>query len=249
MAEKYYSISPYVYCANNPLKFIDPTGMAYWYTEDGIYVGTDGKDDNKVYVAERASGSKKFVYGKVRELGVGHDEFKKKAATVYGESSVGFGIESKEEMFAIASVHEKNDIAYGANSELAKSFSQTSLEEQTETMQIANAAVINAVSGGVDYSNGADQWDGAEQGMVSKANMDKASNGSFMYKMNTMGWNIQNDHYDSWGTAINNKFGKGSFTVPQVKSATANYKGMKNKGKTRLSSTAQYGLTIFWKTN
>ncbi|GAB6010280.1 RHS repeat-associated core domain-containing protein [Dysgonomonas reticulitermitis] len=28
LAEKYYSISPYVYVANNPLKYIDPTGMA-----------------------------------------------------------------------------------------------------------------------------------------------------------------------------------------------------------------------------
>ena len=31
LAEKYYNISPYVYCANNPLKYIDPTGMYYTY--------------------------------------------------------------------------------------------------------------------------------------------------------------------------------------------------------------------------
>ncbi len=27
LAEKYYSISPYAYVANNPLKYVDPTGM------------------------------------------------------------------------------------------------------------------------------------------------------------------------------------------------------------------------------
>lgn len=43
MAEKYYSISPYVYCANNPLKYIDPTGMMYddYFNKDGDYLGTD----------------------------------------------------------------------------------------------------------------------------------------------------------------------------------------------------------------
>lgn len=28
MAEKYYSISPYAYCVNNPMRYVDPTGMS-----------------------------------------------------------------------------------------------------------------------------------------------------------------------------------------------------------------------------
>ena len=35
LAEKYYSISPYVYCANNPLKYIDPTGMYFFNFDFG----------------------------------------------------------------------------------------------------------------------------------------------------------------------------------------------------------------------
>lgn len=29
LAEKYYPMSPYVYCGNNPIRYIDPTGMFY----------------------------------------------------------------------------------------------------------------------------------------------------------------------------------------------------------------------------
>jgi RHS repeat-associated protein len=36
LAEKYYSISPYVYCINNPLRYIDPNGM-------------EVKDPDKIY--------------------------------------------------------------------------------------------------------------------------------------------------------------------------------------------------------
>ena len=34
LCEKYYSISPYAYCANNPVNAIDPEGEDYWSTND-----------------------------------------------------------------------------------------------------------------------------------------------------------------------------------------------------------------------
>ena len=45
LSEKYYSISPYAYCAGNPVNLVDPTGMSTWVTQnaDGTYsvVGGD----------------------------------------------------------------------------------------------------------------------------------------------------------------------------------------------------------------
>ncbi|MDR1553106.1 MAG: hypothetical protein LBS69_06560, partial [Prevotellaceae bacterium] len=42
LAEKYYSISPYVYCMNNPIKYVDPTGMD-WYCYSHTYERTKEK--------------------------------------------------------------------------------------------------------------------------------------------------------------------------------------------------------------
>jgi len=52
MADKYPSISPYAYCAWNPVKLVDPDGreIGDFYGANGRYLGNDGKKDGKVYV-------------------------------------------------------------------------------------------------------------------------------------------------------------------------------------------------------
>lgn len=53
MADKYPSISPYAYCAWNPVRLVDPDGneIGDYYSESGKYLGSDGIEDGKIYVA------------------------------------------------------------------------------------------------------------------------------------------------------------------------------------------------------
>lgn len=54
MAEKYYGVSPYAYCAGNPVNRVDPSGKTiriYYHTSDGKinhydYNGGDCSIDN-----------------------------------------------------------------------------------------------------------------------------------------------------------------------------------------------------------
>ncbi len=54
MFEKYFWMTPYAYCANNPVKYVDPDGeeIGDYYSSTGQYIGNDGIDDNRIYQAK-----------------------------------------------------------------------------------------------------------------------------------------------------------------------------------------------------
>ena len=48
MSDKYASLSPYVYCANNPVKLVDPNGEELKLALRGQYDNTDNQDNNNI---------------------------------------------------------------------------------------------------------------------------------------------------------------------------------------------------------
>ena len=204
---------------------------------NNVYIYVDFKEDK---------------YIGIRKLPIkDHNEFITKSSTIYGESSAFRSAkvsqdELKKEMYAIASVLQKNKEAYGVSSKLAKLFRSKSCSDRNNTnMQFAIAALINALNNGHDYSNGADMWDGMEQAMYPSSD-NRRSTGRFELHMNTMGWDISQEHYEKWKSSVNSLLGQGKFLAPQKKAAPDNYGNYKNKEKMRLKSTAVYKGTIFW---
>ena len=104
MAEKYYSMSPYLWCAANPITFTDPTGMAvFWH--NGKVIGDDGIDDQKIYVIKTTE--KKFTSQNTEVAGVGLSKKRQKATIGFIKANSG-----NSDAFS------KNSIAYDNSIEI-----------------------------------------------------------------------------------------------------------------------------------
>ena len=71
LCEKYYNISPYAYCANNPVNRIDVDGKDWFYTRSGTFLGSDFKSTDNIIIRElniRALGNPIWQKGQPRYI-------------------------------------------------------------------------------------------------------------------------------------------------------------------------------------
>ena len=243
LSEEYPDWTPYRFGLNNPIIYNDPTGLLEgdYFSEEGKYLGNDGIDDKKVYVAKEGSykandkGGNTIQKSGISELkdGKGNpvniDTFNHLASVLYSEgastSGEAAGIFSVLENRAVLegtsimeqATYEKG--VYGASKEgmskYSSPFASASMKEN------ANAGVIMGLTSSTDFSNGAYFWDGK----------DFASGGGNRERYSP-GFLFTNPSHDLWGQGNNKVTGSTSFGNWDYK-----YKSTNAAGNTTFSTT------------
>jgi RHS repeat-associated protein len=98
LAEKYYSISPYAYCLNNPIKYVDPTGMIV-EDPDEIYKKHKEQMNNQSTAIQTALKAKDLTDGMKKTLVQLESSYK----SILKEYSA---LEKSDQVYSIFSVGE-----------------------------------------------------------------------------------------------------------------------------------------------
>lgn len=172
MSEKYYGISPYVYCLGNPISIIDPNGMDIWtMDEKGNVVWVKESDDHRLYYMNN-DGLLSDDYVSVSDRSI-LDDLTKTEAKVYGGAKVSShtsksGINDIFKVFKFASdktkvewaVHRNGDtytIGTGHNSYSASSWEDYAKNKPNATVHshpgIDIGNEISSMGYGTNYYN------------------------------------------------------------------------------------------------
>jgi RHS repeat-associated protein len=259
----------YIYCLNNPLTLIDPSGESpgdYYDRDDGSYLGNDGVDDHKVYSGKEQSRTERDgkIYrqvGEVHDLGISDVEFNTISNIVRQEGATN----DTNEYLWIA--HASNNQASATNQSLSgllstgyssvpnKDKTQLSPEDNSLRANAARAGVIHVLSGGADPTSGATLWDGTDFILRGRSHPKFSQYDSVVIREDV----FNNFSYSQGGSSIRLKgqrytnpnpfFGKnhGSWNLDGNPESGFAYR--KNNGRGVLYATGTAGKSIFWSTN
>jgi len=250
LAEKYINIGSYIYCHSSPIMLIDPTGEGDYYNKSGKLLGNDGVKNNKAYLATSVLIDKKGVVTSATDkslLPVTNDVLNQYANTVAQESSG-----NKQESYALASAisnlskYKKKSILATLKTEGIYGFRDGGYKTDYEgNAKYSMEAVINALTNGKDYSNGAIRWDG----------FDLAAKGFNHPKPKTAGVEISPADFmhfkAAWPAKLIKAYSAGKYTSFSSNFHSGSHPATygSNKGYVLYSSSAAYGRTMFWKAN
>ncbi len=247
LTETYENISAYIYCHSSPIILLDSDGRGDYYTSNGVLQGKDKFQDNKAYLIASATKDKDGNFINPKLLPVTNSVLNQYANTVAQESS-GDKLESYALASAISNLaaYKKKSIYKTLQTEGIYGYrdggSSTAYKKNAE---YSMEAVINALSGGKDYSNGAIRWDG----------FDLAARGFGHPKPRMSGVDISGPNFlafkKAWPNNFISKFSGGKYTSFSSNFSSGRHPADSgaNKGYVLYSASAVHGRTMFWKAN
>ena len=255
LCEKYHSISPYSYCAGNPVNAIDPDGLTYYFNTEGKFIGQYGETDDVMvleinsyrldykshvlYYSEKSATTMTFNDGS----SMNYKEFNDLAGTLFSEATKGLK-GSWQESAAIYSTLENRANDEGNNTwDQAQIGGVAGWSNRKEIFdKTANKNdVLNAYKGLIrgsldkyDYSNGATYWDGDDY------------NKRVRYTQGTV---FTKDSHNIWNLPNNAHAGKNDYGSWNSKYETTNALGLTTFSrltKEYLNSRCKPGTKVYY---